>query len=82
MNELILKLLEKKREVLERLKKETDIGADNVRRAETRLANKREALRKRAGEVAQLQSLADAVRRGEIDREEAEAQARKVYYNR
>jgi hypothetical protein len=82
MNELILKLLEKKREVLERLKKETDIGADNVRRAENRLANKREALRKRAGEVAQLQSLADAVRRGEIDQEEAEAQARKVYYNR
>lgn len=82
MNEVILNLLNKKRAVLKRLGQETDDADDSVRRAENRLAHKREALRKRAWEVAQLQSLADELRRGEISEEQAEARARKVYYNR
>lgn len=82
MNPIIQTLLDKKVTVSHKLEIQLDDAQDRLRRAKNKEQEVKDALRKRLGEVAELQALGDAERRGEISTEEAEAQARKIYYNR
>ena len=82
MSEIIQELLKTKRTVAERVDYELRLAALRTERAKIKEQELKDTTRKRWSEVSALSDLQDAWSRGEIPTEEAEAQARKIYYNR